>query len=180
MREKVRLMSEEERIAFYKEKNELRKKKRMMAQTPDALIYWGTGKKHGIYMGWGKLVNLQWIDTKVGKKLAIYVKCGAGVKRKIFYCFERRSENQALCLHRNDIIQMYGETSYYTNSRGVKVLAHNVLSVGAFATTPRLTEVMNARENIDVKLWKQVKVKGQEEEINNVLEFLELMSEDDD
>ena len=61
----------------------------MMAQTPDALIYWGTGKKHGIYMGWGKLVNLQWIDTKVGKKLAIYVKCGAGVKRKIFYCFER-------------------------------------------------------------------------------------------
>lgn len=180
MSRKVDAMTLEEKLAYYRQKNEERKKNRMKATTPDSLIYWGAGKKYGIYMGWGKLANMQWINTKQGRKLAIYVKCGAGSKRKIFYCFEKTAENQALCLHRNDIIQMYGKTVYYENNRGVKVFTHFVLSVGLFASKPKLVEVMNARENLDVKLWKQVTVKGQEEEVNDALAYINMLSEDDE
>ena len=181
MREKVRMMSEEERQAYYKELNEKRKKSRLQAESPDAITYWGAGKKRRTFTAIGKLVNLYYVTTKNNTKMLVsYVKCGAGIKRKVFYCSTKTAENQFLVMKRNTIVQMYGFTVYRTLRNGKKILTHLVIEVGQFATHPRLSEVMEARENIDPKLWKKVTVKGNEEEVNDTLEFLGLLSEDDD
>ena len=173
-------MSEEEKSAYYREKNEKKRKNRLQAETPDAIIYWGTGKKHKTFLAYGKLVNLQWIKINPNYSiLASYVKCGSGLKRKIFYCDSKTAENQFLVMKRNTIVQMYGYTTYYIDRQERKVMVHRVIEVGQFATHPRLSEVMSARESLDEKLWKKVNIKGQEEEINDVLQFLGMMNEDE-